>query len=172
MQAFNIFAPFMVQDLLGYSPVYYGHLALLVGFSFLSGAIAYKYCVKKIGAQKSYAVALWGHVSGSVLLLAFAELELFTIWAIFGPTCVVVFFSSFISSHCMATGIAMFTRNTGTAVALMSFLLISLSVIVTFSFSFIHVSSQKPLAIVFIFLSLSALVASKLENKAEVAAIQ
>lgn len=83
------------------------------------------------------------------------------------PTCVVVFFSSFISSHCMATGIAMFTRNTGTAVALMSCLLISLSVIVAFSFSFIHVSSQKPLAVVFVLLSLSALVASILEKKAQ-----
>lgn len=61
----------------------------------------------------------------------------------------------------------MFTRNTGTAVALMSCLLISLSVIVTFSFSFIHVSSQKPLAVVFVLLSLSALVASILEKKAQ-----
>ncbi len=165
MQAFNIFAPFMVQDLLGYSPVFYGHLALVVGFSFLLGASVYKVCVKKIGAEKSYSVALWGHVFGSVLILILAELGFFDIWAIVGPTCIVVFFSSFISSHCMATGIAMFTRNTGTAVALMSFLLIFLSVIVTFSFSFIHVSSQKPLAVVFILLSLTALVASMLEKK-------
>ena len=89
--------------------------------------------------------------------MGLAELGLFDVWAIIGHTCVVVFFSSFISSRCMANGIAMFDRNTGTAVALMSFLLIFLSVSVTFSFSFIHVSSQKPLAIVFILLSLCAL---------------
>ncbi|GAD79439.1 putative drug resistance transporter [Vibrio ezurae NBRC 102218] len=54
LPAFNTVAPFLIQTTLGHSPIFYGHIALLLGASWLVGNIANRFFFK-VPAEKKFA---------------------------------------------------------------------------------------------------------------------
>ncbi len=156
---FNTLGPFLIQVVLGHSPVYFGHLALILGIVFLVGTITCRRLVQKeIGAKKIAFVTL---LIGFVIALLAVVLACFfgrMIWLITGATAYMFFTASVVYPALSGKGLALFRHLAGNSSAIMSLISIIIVSLISCAMSWVHVETMLPMAAVYLLLiSLAAL---------------
>ena len=149
---FNTLGPFLIQDMMGYSSIYFGQLSLIVGLIFLSSTFICRYL---LNYMKPY--LLFGYVT-YIFIIIIVILSLFSLFfpsslaLLIVATTAAYFVCGFIFPLCMGKGISMFQNIAGTATAVMYLINVMITSLAAFVETFIHSKSIIP--IMFIYSSL------------------
>ena len=58
LMVFNTMAPFLIQDVLGYDPIFYGYMALLAGLAFMVGSVSNTWLVRHVSSVQVIAAGV------------------------------------------------------------------------------------------------------------------
>jgi MFS transporter, DHA1 family, multidrug resistance protein len=151
---FNVIGPFLIQDKLGYSPVAFGNIALLLGLAALIGSIVNRYLISFLTLKQIIFSGVIIGLLGSLTLLSLGLFHFLNIYVIVIPIAVILFGENLYWPHYMAKSLSAVPEYTGAASALSSVMLaigISSSSTIT---SFFNSNSQIPCAVIFTILSI------------------
>ena len=151
---FNVIGPFLIQDVLHYTPIDFGHIALVMGFAFFLGGLLNRKLLEHTSVVRIMPYALSGVMLCATVmcfLAVFMNLNL-------GVYCV----SSFLIFFCMA-GIypaamsrcmGLFPKIAGSANALTVFMFGGVTALVSILASFLRSDTMFPVAVVYVTLGL------------------
>ena len=152
---FNVTGPFLIQNKLNYSPVFYGHIALFLGLSWLAGNLLCRlintksYCKKVITYSNAIAVAI------SLIMTITVRLGVFNIWNITIPTLCLFFITGIIFPYFFGHCLSLFPQIGGTASAAMGTLYTVMAAAVSSLSTLLKSATLTPLA--YSYLALAAL---------------
>ncbi|WP_159084713.1 multidrug effflux MFS transporter [Dongshaea marina] len=140
---FNIFSSFIIIDDLGYSPITYGRILLLVGSAWIIGGLANRLFLHRFDFNPAVNGALIGAlvVSLGTFLLPAAILN--NIYLYCGVSFLVILASNIIFTRCLGVCLSLFPKMAGTAGALTGTIFIVFGAFWTFSSGFIDLSSVR-----------------------------
>lgn len=149
--AYNVMTPFLIQEVLGFSPSTYGWLALLVAIPYYSAASANRYLVLKFGTGPVFAVGvLLILIAGIVMALTMLSGTIHLIYIIL-PMMVATFGQALIFANSIAMALHNFSaEKAGKASGLFSSLQIFLTSIFAAIMAVIPDNNQLSLAIILI----------------------
>ncbi len=151
---FNTSGPFLIQTVLHYSPVFFGHLALCLGLMFLSATFICRYLLNNFAVERLLFLII--HLSLFVAMVGLVASYMFT-HSVVLITCIsaVMFFAcGFTFPMSMGKGMSLFRHIAGTASATMYLINILITSLTSFLVSFIHVQSVIPMLWVYVVLLL------------------
>ena len=155
---FNLIAPFFLQEILGFSPITYGNIALTIGgFSFL-GIVTNRILLQKVSHAK---LIHWGIYCITIGSVAFAVICYFfpkSLWAFIIPVYFVLFSTGLMASNMLSHGMNLIPKGKGTAGALQGIMIIITSVILTSVGSFLKTKTSFPFALFYLALGVVMLV--------------
>jgi MFS transporter, DHA1 family, multidrug resistance protein len=156
---FNTAGPFLIQTELGFSPVFFGHLALGLGLVFLASTFVCRHLLKTHKVKTLYFVMVnlfFGIAALAVMASYFLENSIVLI----GVASAAMYFTcGFVFPMSMGKGLSLFRHVAGTATATMFFFNMLITSLMGFLVSFITVKSTIPLMwIYFSLLSMGMLV--------------
>lgn len=154
---FHTLGPFLIQIQLEKSVVYFGHMALLSGFSFLAGTCFCRYGIKKwIPSQILKIVSGIGLSIALFFLLASYIYHANTL-LIFIPTASLLFLAGILYPTGMGMGISFFRDLAGSTSAIMGFFTVLITGFMAFVMSFIN-KDVTVLCLAYSFLMLTAVI--------------
>ncbi|HLB56418.1 MAG TPA: multidrug effflux MFS transporter [Coxiellaceae bacterium] len=153
--AYNVMTPFLIQNVLGFSPSEYGWLAILVAIPYYTAASMNKKLVIKFGTEPIFALgALLIILSGIAMALTMIDHKILLIYIII-PMMLATFGQALIFSNSIAMALHNFSATTaGKASALFSSLQILLTGIFSAFMAILPDTTQLPLAVVVMTLGL------------------
>ena len=116
--AFITAAPFLFQDALGYSPVQFGWLALLIAISYLIGTYTNNVLLKRYSSNKLISIGLILSCLFSGIGLFIGLLGYLNVYVIAIPVACVIFAGGFIYPNAAALAFEPISKNIGIASAL------------------------------------------------------
>ncbi|WP_119006022.1 MFS transporter [Vibrio halioticoli] len=117
LPAFNTVAPFLIQTTLGHTPIFYGHVALLLGASWLVGNIANRFFFK-VPAEKKIRLSMLLSLISVACGLFYQTLFGLNLLALVIPVALVVMALGVLFPLCLGQALAPFTHLAGIANAL------------------------------------------------------
>lgn len=155
---FSIVAPFLIQDILHYSPIAYGNIALIMGLAYFLGSFSNRFLIEAISTYKLLFVSnLAILIVAGVMVLLSLQGNL-NIWTLTVPTFLIFLGCGIIFPNCMAICMSLFTEIAGTASAVMGFLFVVATSIVSAVASLLKSSSVLPLSLAYVALIALSLV--------------
>lgn len=146
---FNTLGPFLIQDTLNYSPVFFGHLALSLGIVFLASTFICRFLLKKYQAIRLLSILINSLLLLGLIFLILA-LNIKTNILIIAIISAIMFFSTgFIFPMSMGKGMSLFKHISGTAGATMYLINMLITSLTSFLVSFIHIVSFSNLMIIY-----------------------
>ncbi|BEV72567.1 Bcr/CflA family efflux MFS transporter [Paludibacterium sp. THUN1379] len=160
--AFNTVGPFLIQGRLHYSPIVFGHIALLLGCAFMLATFLCRWLIGRFAVERLQAVA-------TLLLLAVALCGLLAGWWLGSHLALLCIVSAlmfcaqgFIFPMSMGKGLAMFGHIAGTATALMFLINTLMTSLTALVLSLLPISDPQDLLWVYLVLSLVCLLAHRM----------
>ncbi|MCB1828324.1 MAG: MFS transporter, partial [Coxiellaceae bacterium] len=135
---FNIFVPFLVQDVLGYSAIKYGHIAMFIGLAFLIGSLSNRWLMTKFKTADVNRVGVILLVLVAVITMISAYLTKMDLVTLSVPAFFMVLIVGLLQTNFMTHNLSLFPHMGGTASAAMGMILILISGFITTIGSFIH----------------------------------
>lgn len=154
--------PFLLQDIIGLTPVEFGWVAALAGLFFIVGGLINAIVVERLGLQNMLFAGLIIMLIGSIVMLGFGLAGWLNTIVIMAPVVIYIVGSSMVFSNAYAGAMHPFTRTAGTAAAAFGFLQILGGAASSFLMSLFQQYNQIPLAIVLLLSSVLALVIVRL----------
>lgn len=153
---FNTLGPFLIQAKFHYSPVFFGHLALTLGFTFLISTIVCRHTLQyfKVEQLLLLAINLFFGVATAALIASYFFSQ--SILLVVIASACMFFACGFIFPMSMGKGISLFRHIAGTASATMYLINIFITSLTSFLVSFLNVQSVIPLIWIFFVLLLIA----------------
>ncbi len=155
---FNVLAPFLIQVVMQYSAITYGHVALLLGVAWFIGNIIARYVV--VHAHVNYFVR-WALVIAtlcSVFMLLIGYVGKVNLWNLIVPTILVFVFSGIVFAYAFGKCLSLFPTMAGSASGLMGSLFILISSLTSTLASIFPNKTQVPIAYSFIGFMLLSLI--------------
>lgn len=119
MTIFNVMGPFLIQKGLSYTPVAYGHFALMLGAGWVLGSFAARLLMKQYTNTQLFKFSINVLILVSLVMLLGVLLFGTTIALIILPTFLLLFFASLIYPGGMAKCLSVSRSSAGSASALM-----------------------------------------------------
>lgn len=152
MIAFSVIGPFLLQNVLNFTAVEYGKLALLIGLSYFLGTSINSRLLKWFSVSALMASGVLLMLISSIALIIWIHYQL-TATSLLAPTCVAIFGMGLIFPNGMANAMAKFFQKAGRASALMgSYILIGCTIISAIA-AHTHTLTAIPLAYIYLILS-------------------
>ncbi len=153
--AFSTLGPFLIQTSLGYSSIYFGKIALLLGLAFLVSTFLCRQLLKHFYPEDIffYAMIFFTLVAASGVLLA--HINNTNIWFIVIPSLFMFMACGIIYPAGMGKGLSLFRHLAGSASATMNLINMSITSLTAFVMSFIH--ANNCLVVAYIYLGLMLL---------------
>ncbi|MCK4869738.1 MAG: multidrug effflux MFS transporter [Gammaproteobacteria bacterium] len=151
---FNVVGPFIIQIGLHYSPVAYGHMALLLGVAYFSGTICNRYMIGSLQPMKIVFIGLLGVLITSVIFVVASMLIAVNIYLVLVPVFFVMFFVGFILPNMAAKCVRLFPKMAGSASAIYGSLVAGGVFLVTMFATTLHTNSPRPLAITYLVMAI------------------
>ena len=152
---FNVIGPFLIQDVLHHTPIFFGYVALIMGLGLLLGNATNRILVERYAVTRIIPFGLYGMIIGSVLLLvlglSYHSVALYTFTT---PVMIVFLMCTLVFPNGLATVMGLFPDKAGAANAVIGVTFSSITTIASIVASFIHSGTQIPMSIVYIVLSL------------------
>ena len=158
MYGFEVLAPFYIQTDLKHSPIFYGHLQLLLGCLWLAGNFFNRLVSPHIKVIIIITAAAGISLLVSVLMLVLDLSGVFSVVALVVPAGIVYFLMAMIWPNGYSKCLARFEHAGGSANALVSGLFIIVSAGFTAVASLLQAPSAWPMWVLYIFVSLATLV--------------
>lgn len=156
MIAFSTAGPFLIQTTMHYSPVFFGHVALLLGVIFVASTFVCRQLLKKITMEKLLLVGVHLFFIISALSIFVAFLFDDNIYLTVIASSLMFFACGFIYPMSMGKGLSFFRHISGTATALMYLVNILITSLISFIISFINVHNNMILMSMYFILMLCA----------------
>jgi MFS family permease len=147
--SFHILGPFLIEPTLHHSPVFFGHVALGLGCSFLAGTFISRHLLKKHPGEKLLSLFIHLFMAAAILGLAASlalEESLSLIIVISG---LMFFCTGSLFPMSMGMGMSHFKHIAGTATAIMYLLNILITSLAAFVMSFINTHNTSSLMLVY-----------------------
>ncbi len=142
---FHVIAPFLVQARLGYSPIDYGYIALLLGLAWLLGSFSNRFLVKCWPVRKIIPRVIVLILLVNVCMLLIVYMGHLSLLRLLLPTFFIIYLSGIIFPSCMEGSVSLFSKHAGSAGAMMGFVAFSTTAFCTFVASWLHAHSQVSL---------------------------
>ena len=156
---FNTLGPFLIQASLGYSPIYFGHVALFMGLTFLSGTFLCRRLLQEMSPEDLffYAIFFFTIIAAISVLAAFLNPQ--NVWIIIIPSLLMFLGCGIIYPAAMGNGLSLFRHLAGSGSAVMNLINILITSLTALIMSFLHADSAVPLNLInFILMALAAVV--------------
>lgn len=146
---FNTLGPFLIQVKLGFSPVYFGHIALWMGVMFLFGTITCRQLIKTYTPENILAITVPISLTiGSIwVMLSYFWGE--SIPVIVVPSLLLFFVCGVVFPAAMGKGLALFRHLAGSSSAVMNLVNLLITSLAAFVMSLISVNSALSLALIY-----------------------
>jgi Bcr/CflA subfamily drug resistance transporter len=159
--------PFLLQDVVGLTPIQFGWVGAISGLFFIVGGFINAMIVERFGLDKMLSIGLIIMLIAGVVMLFFGLFHVIDTLVIIVPVIIYIIGSSFIFANAYAGAMHPFETMAGTASAVFGFLQILGGAISSFIMSIVHSYDQIPLSIVLLFSASIALVIQYGVNKAK-----
>ncbi len=116
---YNVAGPFMVERVMGYSPVVYGRIALLLGVAWLGGNLLCRYIVTKSFANVFIRCGLVVGVFVAAVMAILSLSGYFNLWVAVVPPLFLFCIVAMIFSYLFGQGLSVFPKIGGAASAVM-----------------------------------------------------
>lgn len=169
---FSVVGPFLIQVVLKYSVIEYGHIALLLGVAYFFGNTLSS---RLIHYFKPMQVALFGIIGGiitSLVLVGLGAVIPLNLYMVIIPIFLLFTFCGLIFPNVMGTALGAIKKNAGIASATMGTVQIGGVFLVSILATTLKTDSQMPLAIIYVGMMLTNLllffIGAKLSNEKKV----
>ncbi len=146
---FNTLGPFLIQTSLGYSSIYFGHIALLMGLLFLFGTMLCRRLLKNISPESFISYAILFCMIIAVLGLGASFIAPRNIWIIVVPSLGMFLGCGLIYPAAMGKGLSLFRHLAGSGAAVMNLINILITSFIAFIMSFMHIESAIPINFIY-----------------------
>lgn len=146
-------SPFLLQVDLGYSPIAFGWLSLLVSMSYLAGNIVNTRSLSKFNKMNIIRCGVILNMIGTVTMATLALLGYFNIYVLVIPACIMIFSGGFLFANCMTSAMTPFINIAGTAAAIIGTIQMLGGSFASGIVSLLPLKSQLPLSILLVILS-------------------
>lgn len=154
---FNAVGPFLVQTELGYSPIVYGRIALLMGVAWFVGSLLNRWLRHYLKATQ-IAKIIFSILLIINLIFLILSIFYFNLWVLVLPLMVLFCTSSIIFSNFFALCVSFFSKNAGAASAVMGTLFVVGAGLLSASASLLKTKTLTPLALTYALLLLISIV--------------
>ncbi len=141
---FTIVGPFLIQNILHYSAVEFGHVALLIGLAWFLATMINRFLLHVSFKQKAI-YSFWIMLMIAISSLAFALINPMSIYSIAIPVILLFLTGGILFPNCFARSMALFPKMTGSANALFGGFLFLISGASSGLGTFLKSSSNIPL---------------------------
>lgn len=149
--------PFLLQDVVGLTPVQFGWIVALSGLFFIVGGFINAMMVERFHLENMLRAGLFIMLIASIVMLFFGIIGKINTFVIMTPVIIYIIGSSFVFSNAYAGAMHPFPDMAGTAGALFGFLQILGGAISSVISSILRSNNQIPLALVLLCTALLAL---------------
>lgn len=153
---FNVIGPFLIQMVLGESPIVFGRVALSLGAAWFLGSLANRILTAKVSQLPLTEIATAVAFVGSIIMAWLALASPLSLSNLVIPTALVFMSGSITFTRCFGLSVRLFPERAGTASALVGTLFIAGSALAGFGASFLEAATATPLALSFVGLTLLA----------------
>jgi MFS transporter, DHA1 family, multidrug resistance protein len=153
---FNVIGPFLIQTVLGESPIVFGRVALSLGAAWFLGSLANRILTATFPQLPLPEIATVVAFVGSIIMAWLALASPLSLSNLVIPTALVFMSGSITFTRCFGLSVRLFPERAGTASALVGTLFIAGSALAGFGASFLEAATAIPLALSFVGLTLLA----------------
>ncbi len=151
---FNTLGPFLIQTRYHYSPVYFGRLALILGFVFLLSTMVCRFFLKFVNMEKLLLIIVNLFFAFSIVLLCIGYLFPNSIFLLALASAIMFFGAAFVFPLSMGKGMGIFRHISGTSNATMYLINVLITSLCAFLASFLVVQNILTLLWIYVFLML------------------
>ena len=144
---FNLVAPFMVQETLGYSPRDFGNIALAMGAAYFFGVFINRFNKGRIALEKLFFISVSINLMASIIMLVLSLVMEMNLQNLIAPCLIMTFFSGVMYPNIMGKGVSLYPKLSGLASSLLGFLLMLIAGLIMIMASFLDTTTLTPLAI-------------------------
>lgn len=159
---FNVFGPFYIQQVLAYTPIQFGHIALIMGCAFLIGGVANRTLLNHFASERLILVSLLAMSVSVVLFLVVSYFFDCSLISFMLPVFLVLMCSAFLFPAGMSICLSLFPKTAGVASSLASFLTSVSAAVSTTIASYLHSQTPLPMAIAYLVLLAFCILAHRL----------
>ncbi len=156
MIIFNVVGPFFIQDVLHYTPISYGHIALLIGICSFIGILSNRFFIQHRSSTSMIAVGIYSVLILSILQVIFAFIFPVSLMCFIIPVILILFASGFINSNVMSHILDLIPQGKGVASALLGIIIICCTGTLTALSSFLESSTVRPFALAYFAMALAS----------------
>lgn len=146
---FSIVGPFLIQDVLHYSAVEFGHLALLMGLAWFLGNITSRMMIN-ISFERKIRFCLWGMLLDAIIMLTIALWQTINLTDLIIQTFILIYLGGIVFPNYFARNVSWFPQNAATANALTGAFMTIIASSSSAVASTLRSDSQVPLTIAYI----------------------
>lgn len=146
---FAVVGPFLIQVVLHYSDVEFGHFAFLTGLAWFLGGTANRFLMH-IPLNQKAKIAFFFMLFISLLSVMIDYLMPMNLYLILTPIMMLLFIGGIVFPNNFARGIALFPKMTGSANALFGSFVFFVAGIISGAGTFLKFTSEIPLAITYV----------------------
>lgn len=162
---FAVVCPFLIQDVLGYSPIAFGRIALLMGLAFFLGNFSNRLTLTMSSTLKITA-CFWLMLMVAISLLFLSLFIKLTIYSIVVPIFLLIYLSALVFPNYYAKSMALFPQLSGSANALMASSMALITGLLTAFAAARPANTLLPLALIYLGMAVICLIAHYTTGKA------
>lgn len=151
---FGVTGPFLIQEVLGYSAVTFGHMAMLLGVAWFMGNLTNRILTSRHHVlyiiRTCLSIALISSITMALLALHWVTLN-----AIIIPIAIILFFAGIVYPNCLGKCLTLFREMGGTSAATLGAFVSIGSGCLTAAGALLKIHNQMPLAITYIIVLLT-----------------
>ncbi|WP_127959824.1 multidrug effflux MFS transporter [Serratia microhaemolytica] len=151
---FNICAPFMIQEVLGKSPVYFGNIALALGATYFAGVFSNRLNAGRVPPERLVRIAASINLLVGAAMLLIALLRPLGVIELVLPSLLLTFCAGVVYPNLMARGVSLFPQLAGLSSSVLGCTLMVCAGLITVLASWLPLNSLVPLASLYAVISL------------------
>ncbi|MGD9152275.1 MAG: multidrug effflux MFS transporter [Gammaproteobacteria bacterium] len=154
--------PILLQNSLHFSSIQFGWAAMVVGVSYVIGALVNGKLVKRFGMHHMLKTANYILITSALILLLFAVLSVLNIYVILIPVALFVMGTGLVFANAYTGALIPFPKMAGFACSILGTLQILGGFIASSAISILPDINQMPLAVIILICAISCFVATKM----------
>lgn len=149
---FNTLGPFLIQSVLGYSSIYFGHVALYLGIVFLLGTIICRQLLNRYEPKKLMAYTLPITILAAGISVIFAYTDNKNIGPVLSISLVMFFICGILYPVALSSSLSLFRHLAGTSAAMMTLFNIFITSTTALCLSFVNITNSLPIILTYFML--------------------
>jgi MFS family permease len=143
--------PFIVENVFGRSPIFFGYTALLISLMYLLGTLFNRFLLHKFELKRLLNVGFLIILLGFIMLCTIGSFrEITSIYIIMLPIGTIIFGCGFVFSNILSINLKTFTERMGLVTSIQSFILMFIGSIPIYFISHIHIARLNDIMYIYI----------------------